>query len=227
MNILTIDVGGTGVKVLATGQTEPRRFSSGPNMTPGLMVSEVKKITEDWKYDAISLGYPGVVSKGRIASEPHNLASGWMTFDFDAAFGFPVKIINDAAMQALGSYSGGLLLFIGLGTGLGSALVADGTIIPMELGHLSFKNGTFEDYIGLRGLERFGKKKWRRYVDFVISRLTEAFRPDDIVLGGGHSKKIKKLPSRCRLGSNSFAFTGGFRLWEQMASRKSSRVAKE
>lgn len=217
MNILTIDVGGTGVKVLATGQTEPRRFSSGPTMTPERMVSEVKKITEDWEYDSISLGYPGVVSKGRIATEPHNLASGWMTFDFEEAFGVPVKLINDAAMQALGSYEGGLLLFIGLGTGLGSALVTDGNVIPMELGHLSFKNGTFEDYIGLRGLERLGKKKWRRYVDFVIGRLTEALRPDEIVLGGGNSKKLKKLPSRCRLGDNSFAFKGGFRLWEQMA----------
>jgi predicted NBD/HSP70 family sugar kinase len=214
MNILSIDVGGTSVKIFATGQSEPRKFPSGAAMTPEDMVAGVKKLSADWEYDVISIGFPGVVSKGRIATEPHNLASGWVTFDFEGAFGKPVKLINDAAMQALGSYEGGLLLFIGLGTGLGSALVAEGQVVPMELGHLSFKNGTFEDYIGLRGLERLGKKKWRRYVAFAIGRLMEALHPDDVVLGGGNSKKLKELPPRCRLGDNSYAFTGGFRLWE-------------
>ena len=172
-------------------------------MTPEAMVSGVKKLSTDWEYNVISIGYPGVVSKGRISTEPHNLASGWATFDFEAAFRNPVKIINDAAMQALGSYEGGLLLFIGLGTGLGSALVAEGQVIPMELGHLSFKNGTFEDYIGLRGLDRLGKEKWRKYVAFAIDRLMEALHPDDVVLGGGNSKKLKELPPRCRLGDNA------------------------
>ncbi|XZE33369.1 ROK family protein [Pirellulaceae bacterium SH501] len=214
MNILSIDVGGTNVKVLATGQRESRKIPSGPTMTPELMVSEVKKIAKGWEYDAVSIGYPGAVSEGRIANEPHNLASGWVTFDFEEAFGVPVRLINDAAMQALGCYEGGLLLFIGFGTGLGSALVADGTVVPMELGHLSFKNGTIEDYVGRRGLERLGKKKWRRYVTYTVNRLTEALRPDEIVLGGGNSKKFKELPPRCRLENNAYAFTGGFRLWD-------------
>ncbi len=214
LNILVIDVGGTHVKILATEQTERRRIASGPAMTPEQMVSQVKEMAADWTYDAVSIGYPGVVSKGQISTEPHNLAPGWIGFDFEAAFEHPVKLINDAAMQALGSYAGGLLLFVGLGTGLGSALVADGVVVPMELGHLSYKKGTFEDYIGLRGLERLGKKKWRRHVSFAINRLMEALRPDDVVLGGGNSKNLKDLPPGCRLGDNSFAFEGGFRLWK-------------
>ncbi len=214
MNILVIDVGGTSVKILATEQTERRKIASGPAMTPEQMVSQVKELAADWTYDAVSIGYPGVVSKGQISTEPHNLAPGWIGFDFEAAFDCPVKLINDAAMQALGSFEGGLLLFVGLGTGLGSALVADGVVVPMELGHLSYKNGTFEDYIGLRGLERLGKKKWRRHVSFAINRLMQALRPDDVVLGGGNAKKLKELPPGCRLGNNSYAFVGGFRLWE-------------
>lgn len=230
MNILVIDVGGTSVKILATGQTEPRKFASGLSMTPAQMVSGVKELAADWQYDVVAIGYPGVVHKGYIATEPHNLARGWIGFDFAAAFECPVKLINDAAMQALGSYRDGLLLFMGLGTGLGSAIVADGLVVPMELGHLSYKNATFEDYIGLRGLERLGKKKWRRNVAFAIGRLVEALRPDDVVLGGGNSKKLKELPPGCRLGDNAFAFIGGFRLWESGpvgASRSTAKLKNE
>ena len=214
MNILTVDVGGTSVKILATGQADRRKFSSGPTMTAERMVAEVKELAADWSYDVVSIGYPGRVSRGRIVSEPHNLAPGWREFNFQAAFDCPVKILNDAAMQALGSYEGGLLLFVGLGTGLGSALVADGVVIPMELGHLSYSKGTYEDYVGRRGLERRGKKKWQKHVAFAVTRLIEALNPDDVVLGGGNSKKLKELPPGCRLGDNAFAFVGGFRLWE-------------
>ena len=214
MNILTVDVGGTSVKILASGQTEARRFASGPTMTPARMVEGIKELAADWKYDVVSIGYPGRVSKGRIISEPHNLAPGWREFDFQAAFGCPVKILNDAAMQALGSYQGGLLLFVGLGTGLGSALVADGVVVPMELGHLSYREATFEDYIGIRGLEKFGEKEWCGHVVFALDRLIEALYPDDVVLGGGNARKLKELPRGCRLGDNAFAFVGGFRPWE-------------
>ncbi len=220
MNVLVIDIGGTNVKILATGQTEARKIPSGPLMTPERMVAEVLKGAEDWQYDAVSIGYPGRVHRGQIVADPHNLAAGWVRFDFKAAFGKPVKLLNDAAMQALGSYVEGLLLFLGLGTGLGSALVADGIVVPMELGHLSYGKGTYEDYVGLRGLDRLGKKKWRQHVAFGIARLIEAFHPDDIVLGGGNAKKLKELPSGCRLGDNANAFLGGFRLWEDSAARK-------
>jgi len=213
LSVLVVDVGGTGVKILATGHDESRKFASGPKMTPAHMVAGVKKLAKDWKYDVVSIGYPGLVSKGRITSEPRNLAPGWRRFDFEAGFERPVKLLNDAAMQALGSYAGGLLLFMGLGTGLGSALVADGVVIPMELGHLSYRNGTLEDYVGRRGLERLGKKKWRKHVDFAVTRLIEVLHPDDVVLGGGNAKKLKKLPPGCRLGNNAYAFVGGFRLW--------------
>ena len=214
MNILTVDVGGTNVKILFSGQTEARRFASGPTMTPARMVEGIKELAADWKYDVVSIGYPGRVSRGRIVSEPHNLAPGWREFDFQAAFGCPVKILNDAAMQALGSYQGGLLLFVGLGTGLGSALVADGVVVPMELGHLSYREATFEDYIGIRGLEKFGEKEWSGHVVFALDRLIEALYPDDVVLGGGNARKLKELPRGCRLGDNAFAFVGGFRLWK-------------
>ena len=158
MNILVVDIGGTGVKILATGQSERRRFPSGPTLTPQQMVTGVKDLAGDWKYDVVSIGYPGLVLRGQIAMEPHNLAPGWVGFDFQAAFGRPVKVMNDAAMQALGSYKGGLMLFLGLGTGLGSALVADGVVWPMELAHLSYKIGTFADDVGARGRKRLGKK---------------------------------------------------------------------
>ncbi len=222
MNVLVIDIGGTNVKFLATAQAEPRRFPSGPAMTPQAMVSGVKQHTEDWKYDVASIGYPGRVHHGRIVAEPKNLAPEWIGFDFESAFGCPVKIVNDAGMQALGSYHGGLLLFLGLGTGLGSALVADGVVVPMEVAHLPYKNGTYEDYVGLRGLKRLGKKKWRRHVAVGVSRLVTALNPDDVVLGGGNTKKLKVLPSGCRAGHNVNAFAGGFRLWDAAGDHASA-----
>jgi polyphosphate glucokinase len=220
MRVLAVDVGGTNVKVLATGQTEPRRFPSGPKMTPKQMVAGVKQIAEDWKYDVVSIGYPGPVHRGRPIVEPHNLGRGWVGFNFKAAFGRPVKLINDAAMQALGSYRGGTLLFLGLGTGLGSALVVEGTVVPMELGHLSYKMGTYEDHVGIRGLKRLGKKQWGRHVAFGVARLIDALYPDDVVLGGGNAKKLNKLPPGCRKGDNANAFLGGFRLWDEAATRR-------
>jgi polyphosphate glucokinase len=220
MNVLAVDVGGSNVKILAAREKQPRKFPSGPTMTPQQMMVGIKDLACDWKYDVVSIGYPGRVSKGRIAVEPHNLAQGWRTFDFEAAFKCPVKIMNDAAMQALGSYNSGLLLFIGLGTGLGSAVVAEGTVVPMELGHLSYRNGSYEDYIGMRGLERRGKKKWQAHVGFAVARLIEALDPDDVVLGGGNAKKLRELPPGCRLGDNAYAFLGGFRLWDRIGDRK-------
>ncbi len=227
MNVLVVDVGGTNVKILVSGQDESRRFPSGPTMTPRQMVSGVKKFAADWQYDVVSLGYPGLVLRGRVAAEPHNLAPGWVGFDFKAAFGRPVKIINDAVMQALGSYKGGELLFLGLGTGLGSALVVDGVVVPMELAHLSYKNGTFEDYVGVRGLRRLGRKKWQHNVEYRIERLIAAFHPDDMVLGGGNAKKLQSLPPGCRAGDNANAFLGGFRLWEDAQSRPSAVHRKD
>jgi predicted NBD/HSP70 family sugar kinase len=215
MNILVVDIGGTGVKILVTGQSERRRFPSGPTMTPQQMVTGVKDLAAEWKYDVVSIGYPGLVLRGRIVAEPHNLAPGWVGFDFQAAFGRPVKVMNDAAIQALGSYKGGLMLFLGLGTGLGSALIADGAVWPTELAHLSYKKGTVEDYVGRRGLKRLGKKKWRRHVAFLVARLIAALHPDDVVLGGGDAKKLKTLPPGCRAGDNKNAFLGGFRMWER------------
>jgi polyphosphate glucokinase len=214
MRVLAVDIGGTNVKILASGQKEPRRFPSGPGLTPKKFVAGVKELAGDWKYDAIALGYPGQVRDGRIMTEPRNLGRGWARFDFKAAFGRPVRIMNDAAMQALGSYEKGLLLFIGLGTGLGAALVADGIVIPMELGRLSFKDGTYEDYLGARALQRLGRKRWQKYVAFGTARMIQAVLPDDVVLGGGNAKKLKSLPKGCRLGGNAFAFLGGFRMWE-------------
>jgi predicted NBD/HSP70 family sugar kinase len=222
MNVLVVDVGGTNVKILATGQKESRRFPSGPKMTPRQMVTGVKKFAADWQYDVVSLGYPGLVLRGRVAAEPYNLVPGWIKFDFKAAFGRPVKILNDAAMQALGSYKGGDLLFLGLGTGLGSALVVDGVLVPMELAHLSYKRGTFEDYLGARGLQRLGRKKWQHHVEYGVARLIAAFHPDEVVLGGGNAKKLKELPPGCRAGDNANAFLGGFRLWEEAWSRLSA-----
>ena len=221
MRVLVVDVGGTNVKILATGQRLPRKSPSGPGLTPRKMVAVVKELAADWEYDAVAIGYPGVVRRGRIVVEPHNLGRGWVGFDFKSAFKRPVRIMNDAAMQALGNYKRGLLLFLGFGTGLGSALVADGVIIPMELGHLSFKERTYEHYVGAQGLERMGRKKWQKYVKFVTARFLEALKPDFVVLGGGNAKKLKPLPKGCVLGKNSRAFTGGFRMWEHEPSRGS------
>ena len=215
MHILVIDVGGTHVKILITGQTVHRQFSSGPTLTAKQMVARVKKLAGNWQYDAVSIGYPGQVLHNRPLIEPHNLAQGWVGFDFEHAFGRPVRMINDAAMQALGGYQGGKMLFLGFGTGLGSALIVDAVIVPMELAHLPYKKNTFEYYVGIHALERMGKKKWRRQVADVIERLAAAFLPDEIVLGGGNVNNLEDLPPNCRKGGNADAFTGGFRLWER------------
>ena len=214
--VLVIDVGGTNVKLLATGQKEPRKYPSGPTMTPKRMVALVKKAVADWDYDCISLGYPGPIINGHPLREPHNLGRGWVGFNFQKAFGCPVKVLNDAAMQAVGSYKGGRMLFLGLGTGLGSAMIVDGMLQPMELAHLTYKNGkSYEDYLGLRGLERMGKKKWRKYVEKITKTLKIALEADYVVLGGGNSKKLKDLPAGAKLGSNDNAFLGGFRMWQK------------
>ncbi len=214
MTILVVDVGGSHVKVLAQGQAEARKFDSGPKLGPKQMVSEVRKITADWTYNAVSIGYPGPVMHNRPLAEPHNLGRGWVGFPFERAFGFPVRVINDAAMQALGGYKGGKMLFLGFGTGLGTALIVDGIIEPMELGHLPYRKATYEDYVGERGLERYGKKKWRRNVADVVQRLVAALEPDDVVLGGGNLRLLKEMPAGTRAGDNANAFLGGFRLWD-------------
>ncbi len=214
-SVLVIDVGGTHVKVLATGQDAMREFVSGPTLAPMQMVSEVRKLVADWKYDAISIGFPGPVLGNRPVSEPWNLGKGWKGFNFEAAFKRPVKVLNDAAMQALGSYRHGKMLFLGLGTGLGSAVIVDGIVEPMELGHLPYKKATFEEYVGARGRKKHGKKKWRRLVADAVERLIAALEPEDVVLGGGNVHQLKKLPPGCRAGDNANAFLGGFRLWEK------------
>src|SRR5215468_3471240 len=215
MNVLAIDIGGTHVKILATGQDERQEFESGPKLTPQFMVANVKRLAKDWNYELVSIGYPGLVRFNRPIAEPRNLAKGWVGFNFEAAFKRPVRIINDAAMQALGSYRGGTMLFLGFGTGLGSAMVVEGVVVPFELGHLSYKRGIVEDYVGLRGLQSLGKKKWREEVEYCIDRLTSALQVDDVVLGGGNVRKLKTLPEGCRGGDNADAFLGGFRLWEK------------
>ena len=218
MNILAIDVGGTHVKILANGEKEKREIDSGPAMTARQMVWGVEKLAHDWKYDVVSIGYPGPVVDNHPTAEPHNLGAGWMGFDFAAAFKRPMKVINDAAMQALGAYQGGRMLFLGLGTGLGSSMVVDGVVQPMELAHLPYKKRTYEDYVGLRGLEEFGKKDWRKHVEEVVETLVAALEPDEVVLGGGNAKKLKEIPPLCRLGDNADAFKGGFRMWDDTPS---------
>jgi predicted NBD/HSP70 family sugar kinase len=214
--VLVIDVGGTHIKLLTTGQTAPVKIPSGPSVTASEMVRIVKEAVHDWKFDCITLGYPGPIINGHPLREPHNLGHGWVGFDFTKAFGCPVKVTNDAAMQALGSYQGGRMLFLGLGTGLGSAMIVDGVLEPMELAHLMYKHGkTYEDYLGLRGLKRMGKKKWRHHVAKVVKTLMASLEADYVVLGGGNSKKVKELPPGARRGSNENAFIGGFRLWEK------------
>ena len=224
--MLAIDVGGTHVKILASGQKERREFASGPKLTAKRMVAQVKKLARGWRYDRVTVGYPGPVLHNRPVAEPHNLGKGWMGFDFAHAFRRPTKVMNDAAMQALGSYRRGKMLFLGLGTGLGSTLIADGIVEPMELAHLPYRKGTYEDYAGLRGLERYGKKKWRKHVADVIERLATALEPDEIVLGGGNAELLGKPPRGCRLGDNANAFLGGFRAWERPHRRKAAPSAK-
>jgi polyphosphate glucokinase len=213
--VLVIDIGGTSVKLLASGQHERRTFPSGRKMMPNKMVRKTLEMVADWDYSVVSIGYPGPVLCGRPICEPYNLGGGWVGFNFAAAFHRPVKVVNDAAMQALGSYKGGTLLFLGLGTGLGTAMIVDGIVEPLELGHLRFKKATYEDYLGRAGLKRLGKKRWRQYVEDVVERLIAALEPDDVVIGGGNAKKLKTLPPACRAGDNNNAFLGGFRLWDE------------
>ncbi len=217
-NVLVIDIGGTHVKAFVTGQGVKREFVSGPALTPRAMVSKVRKLMADLDYDVVSVGYPGLVLRNRPVADPWNLGKGWAGFDFETAFKRPVKVVNDAAMQALGSYKRGKMLFLGLGTGLGSTLIVNGIIEPMELGHLPYRKATFEDYVGVRGLNKHGKQKWRHYVADVVRRLIAALEPDDVVLGGGNIHKLKKLPPGCRAGDNANAFLGGFRLWQDVGS---------
>ena len=213
--VLVIDIGGTSIKLLVSGQHKRRLIPSGRQMTPGKMVRKTLELVSDWDYSVISIGYPGPVLCGRPICEPYNLGFGWVGFDFAAAFHRPIKVVNDAVMQGLGSYRGGRMLFLGLGTGLGTAMIVDGVVEPMELGHLRYKKATYEDYLGRAGLKRMGKKRWRHYVEEVVDQLIAVLEPDDVVIGGGNAKKLKKLPNGCRAGDNNNAFLGGFRLWEE------------
>lgn len=212
--VLTVDVGGSHVKLMTSKDRTKRQFASGPHLTAKTMVRKVKGLTADWSYDVISLGLPGPVIHNRLIAEPHNLGKGWMGFNFQKAFNRPTRVVNDALMQALGSYQGGHMLFLGLGTGLGSAMIVDGNLEPMELAHLPYRNGnTFEHYAGAAGLKRHGKKKWRRWVKDIVDRMIAALEPDYVVLGGGNAKEVGRLPRKVRLGNNADAFEGGFRLW--------------
>jgi polyphosphate glucokinase len=222
MKILVVDIGGTNVKMLASGQDTPRKFPSGPELTPEQMVAGVLSATKGWDYEAVTVGFPGPVLCGQPLTEPVNLGPGWMGFDFGAAFRLPVKVINDAAMQALGGYQGGKMLFLGLGTGFGATVIMDGVIEPLELGRFSYKKRTLESYVGKRGLERLGRKKWQRHVEDIVGRLIAALKPDDVVIGGGNVKKLKQLPPGTRAGENANAFLGGFRLWEGEVNRPRS-----
>jgi polyphosphate glucokinase len=220
MHVLVIDVGGTNVKVSATGRKDISKVPSGPRMTAQQMVSAVLATVEDWQYDVVSIGFPGPVIHGKPLAEPRNLGGGWVGFDFTAAFKHPVKLINDAAMQALGSYEGKRMLFLGLGTGLGSAMIVDGVLEPMELAHLPYKKGrTYEDYVGLRGLKRLGRKKWTKVVGDVVIQFKNGLEADYVVLGGGNARKLKQLPPGAKLGDNANAFTGGLRLWQDPLER--------
>ena len=221
MKVLVIDVGGNNVKLLATGQREQRKVPSGPTLTPARMAAGVKKAVAGWHYDAVSIGFPGPVVHGHPGREPFNLGGGWVRFDYARAFGRPVRIVNDAVMQALGSYRGGRMLFLGLGTGLGAALVVEGHVQPLEIAHLPYRSGkTYEDLLGKRAQDRMGKKRWRRMVAEIVPRLYDAFQVDEVVLGGGNAKQLKELPRGARLGDNANAFAGGFRLWEAASQRR-------
>ncbi len=224
--VLVIDVGGSHIKARVSNRRDVRQFESGPRMTAARMVAGVHKLVGDWKYDVVSIGYPGVVIHGRIATEPYNLGRGWVGFDFRRAFGRPTRVINDAAMQAIGSYQGGSMLFLGLGTGLGSAMIVDGVVESMELAHLHYKKGrTYEDDVGDRGRRRLGFKKWRRAVKKVVEALKTALEADYVVLGGGNARKLKKMPKGAQLGNNDFAFLGGFRMWRKGGIGATRRTA--
>lgn len=212
--VLAVDVGGSHVKALASNQTVRRRFRSGASLTAQQMVAGTLAAVEGWTWDVVSVGVPAPVRDSTVLAEPVNLGGGWAGFDFEAAFGKPTKVVNDAVMQAVGSYEGGRMLFLGLGTGLGSALIVDGAVAPLELGHLPFRKKTFEDYVGERALERKGKKKWRAAVFTAVEKLTAAMEPDEVVLGGGGVDDLGELPPGCRRGANENAFLGGFRLWD-------------
>ena len=214
--MLVVDVGGSHVKVRVSNRRDVRQFESGPQMTASRMVAGVHKLVGDWTYDVVSIGYPGIVIHGKIVIEPHNLGRGWVGFDFRRAFGRPTRLINDAAMQAIGSYQGGRMLFLGLGTGLGSAMIVEGIVESMELAHMHYKKGrTYEDDVGDRGRRRLGSRKWRRAVNKVVETLRRALEADYVVLGGGNARKLKKMPQGARLGNNDFAFLGGFRMWRK------------
>jgi polyphosphate glucokinase len=216
MRILVLDVGGTKIKISLGGADPPIRIPSGPKLTPSRMVADVMRAIAGRVYDVVSMGYPGPVVDGRPAREPKNLAAGWVRFDYQKAFGVPVRIMNDAAMQALGSYRGGRMLFLGLGTGLGSALVADGLVFPLELAHLPYRKGrTYEDYVGLRALERMGHGKWEKHVGNVVKILKHALQVDYVMLGGGQAKKLREIPTGAQLGDNTLAIQGGIRLWAE------------
>ncbi len=213
--VLAVDVGGTHVKILASGEEEKREFKSGPKLTPQQMVEGVVALASDWRWEVVSVGIPTPVHGGKAVSEPVNLGTGWVAFDLTAAFGKPTKIVNDAAMQAIGSYEGGRMLFLGLGTGLGTALIADGVVEPLEVGHLPFRKKTFEDYVSKKARQKLGDEKWQKNVFAVVEQLSRALEPEYVVLGGGEAEELTELPPNCRLGDNANAFVGGFRLWQE------------
>jgi polyphosphate glucokinase len=213
-SVLVVDVGGTNVKILLTGESERRRVESGPGLTPAAMVEAVRALAEGWQYEAVSVGVPAPVRRGRVVKDPVNLGAGWAGFDFETAFERPTRVANDAAMQALGSYEGGKMLFLGLGTGLGSAFAMEGLVAPMELGHLPYRRGTFESYVGKAGRRERGSERWQRHVEKVVAVLSAALQPEYVVLGGGNAGKLGELPPHSRLGTNANAFEGGFRLWD-------------
>ncbi len=232
MRVLVVDVGGNNVKLLASGATTPRKVPSGPGLTPHRMVAEVKAAVAEWSYDAVTIGVPCPVKRGRVSEEPKNLGRGWTRFDYGRAFRRPVRILNDAVMQAIGSYRGGRMLFLGLGTGLGAALVLEGVAQPLEIAHLPYREDrTYEDFLGKRSLDRVGKRRWRELVAEIVPKLRHAFQVDEVVLGGGNVKHLKELPPEVRLGSNAHAFRGGFRVWgatnRHDARRARSLVAVE
>jgi polyphosphate glucokinase len=214
--VLVLDVGGTHVKIRMGAAGEERAFESGPHLTAKRMVGQVLELTGDWKYDVVSIGYPGIVFHGRITADPHNLGPGWIGFSWAKAFGKPVRVVNDAAMQAMGSYAGGRMLFLGLGTGLGATLIMNGIVEPMEIGHMPYKHGrTYEDYVGERGRRKLGTKKWRKVVAEVVDQLRSVLEVDYVVLGGGNTRRLRRLPKFARAGDNTNAFIGGLRLWER------------